>query len=146
MEWVAYSNATYNIFASQQDLNTVNATDNDTAIFGDSTQLIGNTNTSQNTTQLIGEFSWSNIIDYTSIRCSGARLLSSNDSALPTVRINDTFTFSTGIIIFDADSENTEQDEPLVIYQSDPRARPTSYKVGDPTPLQPNAPNAFVAW
>jgi hypothetical protein len=38
-------NATYtsvpNIFASQQDLTAVNATDNNTAIFGNSTQLYG---------------------------------------------------------------------------------------------------------
>lgn len=60
--------------------------------------------------------------------------------------MNDTFTFSTGAILFENDFDNSDQEAPLVVYQSDPRTKPVSYKVGDPTPIQPNAPNAFAAW
>jgi hypothetical protein len=90
----------------------VNTTNNNTAIFGESKQLIGNTKSSQNTTKLYGEVSTFNLYGYSSLRCSGARLISSFDPALPSVKIYDTFTFSTGVAIF----ENKKQEEPLLIY------------------------------
>lgn len=142
----ATATTNYNIFSSQQDLSAVNTTDNNATIFDNSTELYSDTNTSTNTSYMFGDAAGANLYYISSIRCSGIRLLNSFDPALPPVNMNDTFTFSTGAILYENDYDNSDQEAPLVVYQSDPRSKPVSYKVGDPTPIQPNAPNAFAAW
>lgn len=127
-------------------MSAVNTTDNNATIFDNSTELYSDTNTSTNTSYMFGDAAGANLYYISSIRCSGIRLLNSFDPALPPVNMNDTFTFSTGAILFENDFDNSDQEAPLVVYQSDPRSKPVSYKVGDPTPIQPNAPNAFAAW
>lgn len=95
---------------------------------------------------MIGEVAGANLWYVSSIRCSGARLLSSFDPALPSVNMNDTFTFTTGVILSVNVLNDDEEEESIVLFQSDPLKKPVSYKVGNPTPIQADAPNAFVAW
>ena len=138
----ATATTNYNIFSSQQDLSAVNTTDNAT-IFDNSTELYSDSETSTNTSYMFGDAAGADLYYISSIRCSGIRLLNSFDPALPPVNMNDTFTFSTGAILYENEED---QEAPLVVYQSDPRSKPVSYKVGNPTPSQPDAPNAFAAW